>query len=294
MAPVDYSSLKFKTIAVSASPAIATVTLNRPSRLNAFTKEMTLELETIFGLLSEDERVRVVVLTGAGSAFCAGADLSAATLTTPLAPKDHRDEGGRVSLSIYRCKKPVIAAINGHAVGIGITMTLPCTIRITHSSAKIAFPFVGRGLVPEAASAWFLPRLIGLSRASHILTTGETLPAGDKLLEGLFSEVLAKPEDVLLRAYSIAEKIATQASAVSAYLVKAMLFHTPSTPEETHLLDSRLLGELYNGPDKQEGVDAFLQKRAPNFTASVEKDLPLNVPWWQAVDTKVTKFTGKL
>jgi enoyl-CoA hydratase/carnithine racemase len=127
-------------------------------------------------------------------------------------------------------------------------MALPCTIRITHTTAQIAFPFASRGLVPEAASTWFLPRLIGHSRASHILRTGETLLGSDKLLEGLFSEVLAKPEDVLPRAYIIAEKIATQASVVSAYLVKVMLFHTPTTPEETHLLDSRLLAELYNGP----------------------------------------------
>ncbi|KAF8532337.1 ClpP/crotonase-like domain-containing protein, partial [Trichophaea hybrida] len=231
---------------------IATVTLNRPTQLNAFAKEMV-ELEMIFGLLSENGRVRVVVLTDAGAHLMQAPTLGLLHLRHCWHLRiTMMSTGGRVSLSIYRCKKPVIAAINRHAVRIGITMTLPCTIRITHSSAKIAFPFVGRGLVPEAASAWFLSSLIGLLRASHILTTGETLPAGDKLLEGLFSEVLAKPE-------------------------------------KTHLLDSRLLGELYNEPynsDKQEGVDAFLQNRAPNFTASVEKDLPVNVPWWQEVDTK--------
>lgn len=171
--------------------------------------------------------------------------------------------GGQVSLAIHRCTKPVIAAIAGAAVGvgprrrslgaiyklssvqIGITMTLPCTIRITHNDSKISFPFVRRGLVPEACSSWFLPRLIGHSRAIHVLSTGETLPGGSRLLDGLFSEVLEKREDVLPRAYKLAQMIATQTSAVSGYLVKEMLWRGLSTPEETHLLESRLLAELF-------------------------------------------------
>ena len=124
-------------------------------------------------------------------------------------------------------------------------MTLPATIRITHAAAKIAFPFVLRGLVPEATSSWFLPRLIGHSRAMHILTTGDTVAGGDRLVDGLFSEVVDRPEQVLVRAYEIAGRIAAQTSAVSSYLVKAMLFHGLDTPEETHLLDSRLMAELY-------------------------------------------------
>jgi len=167
-------------------------------------------------------------------------------------------------------------------------MTLTCTIRLTHKTAKIAFPFVGRGLVPEAVSSFFLPKLIGHSKAMHILTTGETLLGGDHLVEGLFSEVLEAPSMVLPKALGIAETIATKASAASVYLVKAMLWRTPPTPEETHLLDLRLLAELYRGLDTKEGILAFLEKRDPVFTSGTE-NLPSVVPWW---DTRKTAVPG--
>ena len=248
---------------------------------------MTASLETAFTLLSLDPRVKSIVVTGHDKMFCAGADLDSGNGLSSRGDnaRNHRDGGGRVTLAIHRCTKPVIAAINGSAVGVGITMTLPMNIRIVSERAKIGFVFARRGIAMEAASSFFLPRLIGLSRAMHLVTTGAVYPATDPLLAGLFSEVLP-PEKVLPRALELAADIAANTSAVSTHVMKDMMWRNPGTAEGTHLLDSKILLELFDGKDKKEGVDSFLQKRAPRFEGNMLDNAPSVWPWWEPVDTK--------
>ncbi len=179
------------------SNGIATVTLNRPDHMNAFTLTMGKELEMIFEEADKDDSIRVIVVTGAGKAFCAGADLSYGALTFDVSKREgrdidineHRDEGGKVAMAIWKCRKPVIGAINGHAVGVGITMTLPMDIRIAAANAKIGFVFTRRGVVPEACSSWFLPRLIGISKATELVYTGRVFRASEEEDSGLFNYV---------------------------------------------------------------------------------------------------------
>lgn len=248
---------------------------------------MAHELSSLFPLLSLDPRVKCIVLTGSGTrSFCAGADLS----TSPFdystdTPQTHRDGGGQVAIAIHRCNKPVIAAINGSAVGVGITMTLPCSIRVVSEKAKIGFVFARRGIVMEAASSYFLPRLIGYSRAVHFITTGGVYRADDPLLRELFSEVLPQ-ERVLGRALEIAEEVAGNTSVVSTKLMDLM-WRGPNSAEATHLLDSKILLELFNGEDKKEGIDSFLQKGKAEFKGTMERNAPSVWPWWELVDTKV-------
>jgi enoyl-CoA hydratase/carnithine racemase len=220
--------------------------------------------------------------------FCAGADLDGGkglsfqqdTLRT------HRDGGGRVTLAIHRCTKPVIAAINGSAVGIGITMTLPMSIRIVSERAKIGFVFARRGIVMEAASSYFLPRLIGLSRAMHLVTTGSVYPATHPLLSQLFSEILPE-EQVLSRALEVATDVAENTSVVSTALMRDLMWRGPGTAEGTHLLDSKILLELFEGKDKKEGIESFLEKRKPEFRGDMERNAPGVWPWWEGVDSRV-------
>lgn len=293
--PSSYNSLAFQTINVSHVPPSAPsptpvilITLNRPHAHNAFTNQMSDDLVKIFDTLSSDDRVRAIVLTGAGRMFCAGADLDAGrglSQNNVDTNKTHRDSGGRTALSIYRCQKPVIAAINGSAVGIGITMTLPASIRIASNKAKIGFVFARRGLIMEAASSFFLPRLVGLSRAMHLTTTGSVYPATDPLLRELFSEVV-DPEKVLPRALELADEIAKNTSIVSTQVMKELMWRNPGTPEEAHLLDSKLIFEMFAGPDKLEGVMSFLEKRKAEFKGTMKDNAPSAFPWWTPIDVK--------
>lgn len=250
---------------------------------------MTNELEELFTLLSLDPRVKVIVVTGHGHIFCAGADLEGGTGLSYKNDtlRSHRDGGGKVALSIFRCTKPVIAAINGSAVGVGITMTLPMNIRIVSEKAKIGFVFARRGIVTEAASSFFLPRLIGYSRAMHLVTTGNVLPATSPHFGGLFSEVVPA-EKVLTRALEVAEDVARNTSAVSTHLMKDMMWRNPGTAEGTHLLDSKILLELFEGKDKKEGIDSFLEKREPVFEGNMSENAPSAWPWWQPIETRAT------
>jgi enoyl-CoA hydratase/carnithine racemase len=293
--PSSYTSLPFQHIRLSHVPRssptptkVILVTLYRPGKHNAFTDTMTNDLETAFDLLSLDPRVKAIVVTGHGKMFCAGADLNSGN---GLSYKDdtlrtHRDGGGRVTLAIHRCTKPVIAAINGSAVGVGITMTLPMSIRIVSERAKIGFVFARRGIVMEAASSYFLPRLIGLSRAMHLVTTGSVYPATHPLLSQLFSEVLPE-EKVLDRALEIAADVAENTSGVSTALMRDLMWRGPGTAEGTHLLDSKMLLELFDGKDKKEGIDSFLEKRKPEFKGNMGDNAPSVWPWWEGVDTRV-------
>ena len=269
---------------------VATVTLHRPEQMNAFTKTMRKELVEIFGAADQDDSVRAVVVKGAGKAFCAGADLSAGgsafdrTLQEgrKVAISEHRDGGGQVSLAIFRCRKPVIAAINGHAVGVGITMTLPMDIRIVSENAKIGFVFTRRGVVPEACSSWFLPRIVGTSKAAEWIYTGRVFRASEEAASGLFNYVVPQGK-VLDKAMTIAREIAENTSAVSVALSKALLWHglAEGDPQSVHLIDSRCFYWMGHQKDSHEGVDSFLEKRPPKFGMKVSSDMPDFYPWWK-------------
>jgi enoyl-CoA hydratase/carnithine racemase len=268
---------------------VLTVTLNRPDRLNAYTGVMRDELVQLFENADRDDSIRVVVVTGAGRAFCAGADLGGGGGTfdhanTRLA--DYRDGGGRVALSIFRCRKPVIAAINGAAVGVGITMTLPMDIRIASEDAKIGFVFARRGIVPEACSSWFLPRIVGISKATELVYTGRIFRAEEEKRSGLFNHVVPA-STVLPRALEIAREIADNTSATSVALSKALLWHglADPDPQMAHLRDSKCIYWAGMNKDAYEGVSSFLEKRAPTFTMSPTTDMPEFYPWW--VEPKV-------
>lgn len=297
--PSSYEALHLPALKLSHHPPsspdvtpIIIVILNRPKAANAFSVEMQTSLIQIFNLLSTDSRVKCIILTGSDPAnkiFCAGMDLSAVSDKPAAQPLDaevpvtrdtHRDGGGRVSLAIFCCNKPVIAAMNGSGVGVGITMTLPCAIRVTHSKAKFGFVFARRGLSLEGCSSFFLPRLIGTSRAVHLATTGSVYPATDKLLEGLFT-IVEEPAGVLPKAVEIAKDVVKNCSAVSTTVMRDMLYRTPASPEEAHLNESRVIFDLFKGKDFIEGVQSFLQKREPKLEGTLPKDAPSVWPWWE-------------
>ena len=269
---------------------IALITLNRPEKMNAFTPHMRKEL---IGLMDETDRndeVRVVVVTGAGKAFCAGADLSAGGATFDGSQKEgpkttisgHRDGGGQVSLAIYKCRKPVIAAINGHAVGIGITMTLAMDMRIVAEEAKIGFVFARRGVVMEACSSWFLPRIVGLSKANELALTGRIFRAAEEAGSGLFNHVVPG-EQVLSKAMEIATEIVENTSGISVALNKALLQRgvVEEDPQSTHLTDSHCFYWVGMQKDAREGIRSFLEKRPPAFSMKVSQDMPDFYPWWK-------------
>jgi enoyl-CoA hydratase/carnithine racemase len=269
---------------------IAVVTLFRPDQMNAVTPTMRRELIEIFHEADRDDAVRVVVVRGAGKAFCAGADLSAGGSAfdrnvqdgPEVAIDDHRDGGGQISLAIFECRKPVIGALNGHAVGVGITMTLPMEIRIVSEEAKIGFVFTRRGVVPEACSSWFLPRIVGISKAAEWIYSGRLFLAREEADSGLFTDVVPA-EKVLETAMGIAREIADNTSAVSVALSKALLWQglVEDNPYGVHLTDSRCFFWAGQQEDAYEGVRSFLEKRPPKFSMKVSKDMPGFYPWWK-------------
>jgi len=266
---------------------VATITLNRPDKLNAFTRLMRDELIDAFGRADADDEVRAVIVTGAGRAFCAGADLSEGAATFDyvkrgVADEEQRDGGGRVSLVLYALKKPVIAAINGPAVGVGVTMTLPMDIRIASSAARFGFVFARRGIVPEACSSWFLPKVVGMSRAAEWVYTGRVFGAEEALAGGLVSRVVP-PEELLPAASALAREIADNTSAVSVALSRQMLWRMAGAghPMEAHKVDSRGIYAMGASPDVKEGIAAFKEKRAPRFTMRPSSDMPSYYPWWE-------------
>ncbi|KAH8734773.1 ClpP/crotonase-like domain-containing protein [Ilyonectria robusta] len=295
--PDNYNTFSLPTLQFSHHPPssptvtpVIIVKLHRPADRNGFTDEMAASIIRAFDTLSADPRVKAVVLTSSDPAnriFCAGMDFNSAHGIGPSRDA-HRDSGGQVALAVYRCAKPVIAAINGSAVGVGITMTLPANIRVTSRDAKIGFVFGRRGFNMEACSSFFLPRLVGTSKALHLTTTGAVYPATHHLFDDLFTEVVA-PDEVLSTALKIAEESASNVSGVASRVMKDMIYRGPGSPEEAHLLESKIFYDLFKGPDSKEGIDSFLEKRLPDFKATMESDAPSAFPWWTPVDIQKPK-----
>jgi enoyl-CoA hydratase/carnithine racemase len=286
--------MSYETLLYELDAGVLTITLNRPEKFNAYTATMGLEIEDAFRRADLDDDVRVIIVTGAGRGFCGGADISSgadafntsaegSVAFATNATKDRpRGQGGGFVEAIYSCRKPSIAALNGAAVGVGITLTLPMDIRLSVPGAKIGFVFARRGLVPEAGSAWFLPRLVGLPQALRWCLSGRLITAEEALAGGLVSEIVA-PEALLARAREIALEIAENTAPVSIALTRQMLWRFAGEPDPTSLLkiDGGFAFELGQGPDVREGVAAFLEKRPPNFTGKVSTDMPSNYPWWE-------------
>ncbi len=266
---------------------IFTITLNRPDRLNAFTAQMLGELLDAFDEADRNDEIRVVIVTGAGRGFCAGADLSGRGGDTfdhggGETVNEHRDGGGLLTLRIFESRKPVIAAINGAAVGVGATMTLPMDIRIASDKAKFGFVFARRGIVPEACSSWFLPRAVGISQAMEWVSTGRIFGPEEALAGGLVSRVVPH-EELLGTARELASEIAQNTSGISVALSRHMLWRMLGAdhPMEAHKLDSQAIFEMGQTPDAKEGVASFLEKRPANFSMKVSSDMPDFFPWWK-------------
>jgi enoyl-CoA hydratase/carnithine racemase len=322
----DYHLPQIKLAHHPASSPVATpivlVILDRPAAKNAFTDTMVTSLVTAFGLLSSDPRVKAIVFTGGDERnriFCPGMDLDQASASTapagsaapdhqervagavtgttpdgkPPSPAElarqrlaHRDGGAQVSLAIFNCAKPVVAAINGHAVGVGITMTLPCNARVVSRESKVGFVFARRGINMEATSSFFLPRILGAGRALTLVTTGATYKPDHHLIRDLFVDVV-DPDQVLPRALELADEIATNTSSVSTKAMKDMLYRGAQSPEEALLLESRVFFDLFRGADAREGIVSFLEKRPPKFDGVWEKERPFVWPWWSAPSVDV-------
>ncbi|MFT4097231.1 MAG: crotonase/enoyl-CoA hydratase family protein [Rhodoblastus sp.] len=293
--------MAYETIRVSVEDHVQTITLHRPEKLNAFTRQMMDEMIAAFDEADANDDVRVVIVTGEGRAFCAGADLSAGASTFELsARKDRaqptetgdgkinysdeaiRDGGGRVTLRIFKSLKPVIGAINGAAVGIGATMTLPMDIRLASTEARIGFVFSRRGIVMEAASSWFLPRLVGPQQALEWVYSGRVFNADEAHRGGLVRSVHA-PADLLPEARRIAKEIVDNTSPVSVALMRQMVWRMlgADDPMEAHKIDSRGIFERGRSGDVKEGVMSFLEKRPAKFPDKVSKDMPAYFPWWE-------------
>ncbi len=274
--------MEYTQILYEVDDRVATITLNRPEQLNAFTTKMMREMLDAFDRADADDEVRAVIVTGAGRGFCAGADLSGGGATFSKGGSDEqtasgvpRDGGGMVSLRIFECTKPVIAAINGPAVGVGITMTLPMDVRLVSTKASIGFVFARRGIVPEACSSWFLPRLVGISQAVEWCYSGRVFAADEALAGGLVRSI-HEPHDLLPAARSIAREIADNSAPVSVALTRRMLWSmlTADHPMQAHRVDSRAILARGRSADAREGVESFLAKRQPVFPDRVSDGLP--------------------
>ncbi|HNJ47644.1 MAG TPA: crotonase/enoyl-CoA hydratase family protein [Novosphingobium sp.] len=283
----------YSQIDYQVSEGIATITLNRSDKLNAFTRTMMDEIVDAMDRVDGDDGVRAVIFTGAGErAFCAGADLTpeggGGPFSNPAAVEDLsdprvRDSGGLLTLRLYRSTKPLISACNGAAVGVGITMQLPMDIRLASENARYGFVFARRGIVPEACSSWFLPRLVGVSQALEWCMTGRIFDAQEALRGGLVRSVHPQGE-LIDTARGLAREIGDNTSAVSIAMTRAMLWRVPpgAHPMEAHKVDSRAIYRLSKAADAKEGVQSFLEKRSPDFPLRVSRDMPDFYPWWGA------------
>lgn len=278
--------MAYETILYDVSDRVLTITMNRPERLNAFNEQMRVEMTDAFDRADADDDVRAIIITGAGRGFCAGADLGKGkdTFNYDDRPREqvwNRDGGGLLTLRIFEVNKPVIAAVNGPAVGIGVTMQLPMDIRIAAESARFGFVFARRGIVPEACSSWFLPRVVGISKALEWTYSGRVFSAQEALEGGLVSKVVPD-EELLPTARALALEIAENTSALSVTLIRHMMWKLLGAdhPMEAHKLDSRGVQSLGRGLDAAEGVSSFLEKRPARFAGKPSTDMPDYFPWW--------------
>ena len=281
----------FTQIIYDVADGIATITMHRPEKMNAFTNAMMREMCTAFDLVDADDTVRAVIVTGSGErAFCAGADLTpdsggdvfaSRSEVETLSDERVRDSGGRLTLRIFQCKKPVIGAINGAAVGIGATMQLAMDFRLASDTARFGFVFARRGIVPEAASSWFLPRLVGMQQALEWCMTGRVFDAAEAFRGGLVRSVHA-PTELLEAARALAREIAENTAPVSIALTRAMLWRLSAAehPMAAHAIDSRAIYRRARSDDAKEGIASFLEKRSPVYPDKVSTDLPDFFPWW--------------
>lgn len=282
------AALSYEHILYEVEDRILTISLNRPDKLNAFTPTMREELIRAFDQADEDDDVRVIIVTGAGRGFCAGADLSRGADSFDPTKKDtssdpypDRDGGGRITLRIFDSKKPVIAAVNGPSAGVGVTMTLAMDFRLASTAARFGLVFTRRGVVMEACSSWFLPRIVGMQQALEWVMTGRVFGAEEALRGGLVRS-LHEPDDLLPAARALAREIADNTSGVSVAMNRQMMWKmlTADHPMEAHRVDSRGMRSLGQLADAREGVASFLEKRPPNFTLRPSRDMPDWYPWW--------------
>jgi enoyl-CoA hydratase/carnithine racemase len=279
---------QFEQITTDLADRVLTITLNRPERLNAWTATMARELIEAFDRADADDEVRAILVTGAGRGFCAGADLAGGGETFDYRKRGAtepvpRDNGGEFTLRIFDSTKPVIAAINGPAVGVGATMTLPMDIRLAAEDARIGFVFARRGIVPEACSSWFLPRVVGISRAMEWVATGRVFSA-QEALEGGLVRSLHPAGELLAAAYELAREISENTAAVSVALARQMMWRMLGAehPMLAHRADSRGMFSRGRSADATEGVTAFLEKRPARFPDLVSDGLPEIMPGWRA------------
>lgn len=289
------SAADFQQIKLEIEDGVATLTLNRPDKMNAFTGRMMQEIISAFDITDADDNVRAVIVTGAGDrAFCAGADLSEGAKTFDYEARAgsgeagrtsdediQRDGGGRVTLRIFESLKPVIGAINGAAVGVGATMQLPMDIRIAADTARYGFVFARRGIVPEACSSWFLPRLVGVSKALEWCYSGRVFPAAEALAGGLVRSLHA-PGELMDAARAIAREIVDNTAPVSVTLTRQMMWRMLGAPHpmDAHIVDSAAIYDRGQTEDAREGVMSFLEKRAPTYPVKVSDGMPDFFPWW--------------
>ncbi|KAI0749639.1 peroxisomal enoyl-CoA-hydratase [Daedaleopsis nitida] len=291
----DYAGQGFTAMRVDLDGGVAVVTLTRSKERNTFNAELVNETIKAFDLFDRDDRVRVVVLTAEpdAPAYCSGADLSRGWggLFPPEVEKEgdhsHRDSGGLVSMAIFRCRKITIAAVNGHAVGVGVTgLQLPFDIRFVWAGAKLAFPFVRRGIAAEAASSYLLPKLLGHSRALSLFLTGATVSPDSPLLAGLYYSILPTREEVFPAALALAKDLAANTSQTAVAVTKALIWRGYDNIEEQHVLDSRAIRILGTSGDAAEGARAFKERRLPKFSDKLsDRSLTPWMPWWREFNT---------
>lgn len=283
---------EYDNLVCTVSDHIATIELNRPEQMNALSTEMVHELIDVFTVIDTDPDVRVVVVTGRGRAYCVGADLSGGSKSLDAQERGwgeevegYRDTGGMIALAAYRSTKPIIGAVNGVAAGLGATMLLPMDFILAVDTARFGFVFAKRGIVPEAASTWFLPRKVGISMAAEWMYTGRMVPAAEAKEAGLVRSVHTA-DDLLPAAYALAREIADNTSPVAVGMIRQMLwqFGASAHPMDAHRVDSRINFELGGTADVTEGVSSFLDKRAPQFPGRLPDDAPPSFPWWTEPD----------
>ena len=281
----------YETLDTTRDKKVLTIQFTRPEKMNTFSGQMLKDILEVLDDAEKDDEVRAVIFTGSGKAFCAGADLSSGEDTFDMSARQkkdqnvQRDTGGVLTLRLFDFKKPLIAAINGAAVGVGVTMTLPMDIRICSDKAKFGFVFAKRGIVPEACSSWFLPKIVGISNALQWCLSGKIFQPTEALEKGLITEITSE-EDLLKRAKEIASDFVDSTSSLSVTLIRQMLWKMLGAdhPMEAHKVDSRGVYFLGKTGEASEGVLSFLEKRDPNFPGKVSKDLPEFYPWWTEKD----------